>query len=61
MFTAPLHSNGSYSIAACLFVAAGIYLPSRCLETAPVYFLISRSLNSNGSTCSNIMGEVQGD
>jgi hypothetical protein len=31
VFTAPLHENGSYSIAACVFIAAGIYLPSRCL------------------------------
>jgi hypothetical protein len=31
MFTATLHSNGSYLIVACLFVAAGICLPSRCL------------------------------
>jgi hypothetical protein len=29
--TAPLHSNGSYSIVACLFVAIGMCLPSRCL------------------------------
>jgi hypothetical protein len=29
--TATLHSNGSYSIVACLFVSAGISLPSRCL------------------------------
>jgi hypothetical protein len=27
----PLHSNGSYSIVACVFVAAGICLPSRSL------------------------------
>jgi hypothetical protein len=31
MPTAPLHSNGSYSIVACVFVAAEIYLPSSCL------------------------------
>jgi hypothetical protein len=31
MFTAPLHSNGSYSIVVCVFVASGICLPSRCL------------------------------
>jgi hypothetical protein len=30
-FTAPLHSNGSYSIVVCLFVSAGMCLPSRCL------------------------------
>jgi hypothetical protein len=30
--TAPLHSNGIYSIVACVFVAAGMCLPSRCLE-----------------------------
>jgi hypothetical protein len=27
-----LHSNGSYPIVACVFVAAGVYLPSRCTE-----------------------------
>jgi hypothetical protein len=32
VFTAPLHSNGSYPIVACVFVAAGMCLPSRCLE-----------------------------
>jgi hypothetical protein len=26
VFTAPLHSNGSYSIVACVFVAAGMCL-----------------------------------
>jgi hypothetical protein len=31
MFTAPLHRNGSYSIVAGVFVAAGIWLPSCCL------------------------------
>jgi hypothetical protein len=31
MFTAPLHSNGSYYIVAWVFVAAGMCLPSRCL------------------------------
>jgi hypothetical protein len=32
----------------------GTCLPSRCLEMAVVYFLISRSLHSNGSTRHNI-------
>jgi hypothetical protein len=27
----PLHSNGSYSIVACVFVAGGMCLPSSCL------------------------------
>jgi hypothetical protein len=31
MFTVPLHSKESYSIVACIFVAAGMCLPSRCL------------------------------
>jgi hypothetical protein len=31
MFTALLHSNGSNSTVACVFVAAGMCLPSRCL------------------------------
>jgi hypothetical protein len=30
-YTAPLHNNGIYSIVACVFVAAGMCLPSRCL------------------------------
>jgi hypothetical protein len=33
VFTAPLHSNGSYPIVACVFVAAGMCLPSRSLAT----------------------------
>jgi hypothetical protein len=31
MFTASLNSNGSDSIVACVFVAAGMCLPRRCL------------------------------
>jgi hypothetical protein len=31
VFSAPLHRNGSYSIVACVFVAAGMCLPSRCI------------------------------
>jgi hypothetical protein len=31
VFTAPLHCNGSYSTVACVFVAAGMCLPSRCI------------------------------
>jgi hypothetical protein len=31
VLTAPLHSNGRYSIVACVFVAVGMCLPSRCL------------------------------
>jgi hypothetical protein len=31
VFTAPLHSNGSYTIVAHVFVAAGMCLPSHCL------------------------------
>jgi hypothetical protein len=45
--------SSSTSIAACVFVAAGKCLPSRCLETVLVYLLISWSLHSNGSTCYN--------
>jgi hypothetical protein len=33
VFTAPLHSNGSYSFVACVFVAAGMCLLSRFLST----------------------------
>jgi hypothetical protein len=31
LFTAPLYGNGSYSVVTCVFVAAEICLPSRCL------------------------------
>jgi hypothetical protein len=31
LFTAPLHSNGSYSSVVCVFDAVGMCLPSRCL------------------------------
>jgi hypothetical protein len=31
VFTVPLERNGSYPIVACIFVAAGMYLRSRCL------------------------------
>jgi hypothetical protein len=31
VFTTPLHSNESYSIVACVIVAAGMFLPSSCL------------------------------
>jgi hypothetical protein len=32
VFTAPLHSDGSYLIVACVFFAVGMCLPSRCLS-----------------------------
>jgi hypothetical protein len=32
VFIAPLHNNGSYSIVTCVFVAARMCLPSRCLS-----------------------------
>jgi hypothetical protein len=37
MFTASLHINGSYSITACVFVAAGMCLP-RCCPVMNVYY-----------------------
>jgi hypothetical protein len=39
VFTAPLHSDGSYSIISYVFVAAGMCLPSRCLamNTIPTF------------------------
>jgi hypothetical protein len=49
--------SNSTSTVACRFVAVGKCLPSRCLETALVYLLISRSLRSNGSTRYNIFAE----
>jgi hypothetical protein len=49
------HPEFSYStcIVACVSVAPGTCLPSRCLETTLIYLLISRSLHSKGSTCYN--------
>jgi hypothetical protein len=37
VFTVPLRNNGRYSIVACVFVIAGMGLPSRCLAMK-VYF-----------------------
>jgi hypothetical protein len=37
VFTALLHSNRGYLIVACVFVAAGVYLLSRCLAVN-IYF-----------------------
>jgi hypothetical protein len=51
VFTAPLHSNEIYSIFACVFVAAGICLPSCCLETGcitPLFCCSTCVLLSNG-------------
>jgi hypothetical protein len=42
--------SNSTSIATCISVAAKTFLPSRCLETALVYSLISQSFHSNSST-----------
>jgi hypothetical protein len=44
------HHLKSTSLVACASIAAGTRLPSRYLETALLYLLISRSLHSNGST-----------
>jgi hypothetical protein len=64
----PLHSDGSSSIVSCVFVSAGICLPSRCLamnaysdfnipvETlVSVLFVVLHHVASNGST----MGELE--
>jgi hypothetical protein len=32
VFRAPLHSNGSYPTVTCVFIPAGMCLPSHCLE-----------------------------
>jgi hypothetical protein len=40
MLALPLHSNGSYSIVACVSVAAGMCLPSRCLAMNVYAFTI---------------------
>jgi hypothetical protein len=42
--------SSSTHVVACIFFAAGTCLPSRFLEAALVYLVISRSLHSNGST-----------
>jgi hypothetical protein len=48
------HSFQHYSIIACVSATAGTCLPSRCLDTALVYLLISRSLHTNSSTLYDI-------
>jgi hypothetical protein len=60
VFRVLLHSNGSYPIVVCVFVAAGMSLPTRCLEMSLLYCwlrivagLFTESL-SNGSTCHNM-------
>jgi hypothetical protein len=67
VFTGPLNNNSrgadhrkhrssvAVLIVDFLSVAAGKYLPGRCLETALVNLFISRSLQSNGSTLYNII------
>jgi hypothetical protein len=42
VFTAPLHSNGTYATVTCEFVAAGMFLPSQPFPR-------------NGFTCHNIL------
>jgi hypothetical protein len=42
--------SNSNSIAACVFVAAGMCLPICCVETGVVYSPVSRSLYGNGCT-----------
>jgi hypothetical protein len=46
LFAAPLHTNWSYSVVACIFVAATMCFPSRCLamnvysdSTIPTFWL----------------------
>jgi hypothetical protein len=39
LFTGLLRINGSYSIVACVFVAAGICLPNRCLTRKRLFWL----------------------
>jgi hypothetical protein len=45
-----LHSNGRYSIVACVFVAAGMCLPGHCLSTChnmfwPTYYFFRRHMH----------------
>jgi hypothetical protein len=37
VFTSPLHRNGSFSIVLCVFISAGISLPSHCLAMDVYY------------------------
>jgi hypothetical protein len=48
----------STSIVACVFVAAGTCLPSRCLETALVYMPTSQSLHSSSYARYNVLVSV---
>jgi hypothetical protein len=51
VFTAPLHKNGSYFIVACIFIAAGMCLPSRCL---------AMNVNSDvRASCHNIKMDIR--
>jgi hypothetical protein len=54
IFIAPLHSNGSYSIVAYLFVSAGLCLPSCCLAM-DVYFWLHYS--GFRVSCHNILNQ----
>jgi hypothetical protein len=46
--------SNSTSIVACVSFGVGTCLPSRCLEMALAYLLITQSLHSNGYTCYNV-------
>jgi hypothetical protein len=53
------HRKHCSSTVACIFVAAGTCLPSRCLETVAVYLPMLRMLRSNGCTRYNIKAELK--
>jgi hypothetical protein len=55
VFIAPLHSNGSYSIIACIFVAARICLPSCCLEKNVCYYFIIPALGRHVTLTNNLV------
>jgi hypothetical protein len=47
-----LHSKWNYPIVACVFVVAGMCLPSRCPATG-LHITISTMVNPNGTVCTN--------
>jgi hypothetical protein len=54
VFTAPLNSNGSYLIVACIFVAEGMCLPSRCLAMNIYSDFTIPAFGSHVTVCSRL-------
>jgi hypothetical protein len=59
LFTTPLRNNGSYSIVACIFVAAGMCLLSRCLAMNIYSDFTIPGLKHNRSGMVAVLGPVE--